>query len=122
MEINQIKDQISRGVTEENADRREEEQQHDQQQPQEQEQRQQQNIANEPEQADHQEPIQDIHQDEIKQKLMDEYAKCILIPFAERRFIKRPGKQHEIKLKKVVENVNKTLEVIPVLTEISDLT
>ena len=120
MKINQIKDQISRAATEENADRREEEQQRDQQQPQ--EQRQQQNIANEPEKADHQEPIQDMHQDEIKQKLMDEYAKFILIPFAERRFIKRPGKQHEIKLKKVVENVNKTLEVIPVLTEISDLT
>ena len=53
---------------------------------------------------------------------MDEYAKCILIPFAERKFIKRPGKQHEKKLEKAVENVNKTLEVIPVSTEISDVT
>ena len=78
--------------------------------------------ANEPEQADQQEPIEDIQQDEIKQQLMDEYAKCILIPFAERKFIKRPGKQHEKKLEKAVENVNKTLEVIPVSTEISDVT
>ena len=49
-------------------------------------------------------------------------AKNMLIPFAERRFIKRPGKQHEIKLKRAVENVNKTLEVIPVLTETPDVT
>ena len=133
MEINQIKDQISRTITEEYAKRGEEQQHHDQQQPQEhygqqqqqedQQQQQQQNMdANEPEQADQQEPIEDIQQDEIKQQLMDEYAKCILIPFAERKFIKRPGKQHEKKLEKAVENVNKTLEVIPVSTEISDVT
>ena len=48
--------------------------------------------------------------------------KCIVIPFAERKPIQKPGKQHEKKLERAVENVNKTLEAVSVSTEISDVT
>ena len=53
---------------------------------------------------------------------MNEYARSILTTFGERKFIKRPGRKDERELEKSVEKVNKTLEAIPLLTEISDVT
>ena len=53
---------------------------------------------------------------------MNEYAKSILTTFGEMKFIKRPGRKDERELEKSVEKVNKTLEAMPLLTEISDVT
>ena len=118
-EVNEIKDQISREVADEDKVEGENEPIHRQQQ-----QQQHQNIETDTPEPQHDpEPTQEDHQpDEIEQQLMNEYAKSILTTFGERKFIKRPGRKDERELEKSVEKVNKTLEAMPLLTEISDVT
>ena len=66
--------------------------------------------------------LENQEMDNIKQQLIDEYTRSILTPFGERHFIKKPGKREQRILVKAVTKVNRALEDMTLLTEISDVT
>ena len=69
-------------------------------------------------------PVEEQDRDEndhIRTVLLDLYATASITAFEDRYSFRKPGKSYEFELKRALQKINKAIEDMPLLTEISDV-